>query len=182
MGLGTTDGTAGMLSKNVRMGKKPKYPPSRTRGLRPWGPDNPPPPPARPIGASIKECMNQFASKKLDELRLIATDPNETSARAIAANRLLGAMERPDIGQFAGYLAGKEELADVKARGIDTAIIKRAKIGAKGEREIELHDRGMAEAEFVTHESDGAPKQPIDMTAQITANVAFSFAPIPEGD
>lgn len=124
------------------------------------------------LGATVKEWMNVFGEQglSLGDLRKMAADANEPWARGEAALRMVRARENPDLADFEGVLDGQMGLREARAAGLDTSNIKKIKqkqrtiAGKDGgeavvetEREIELHDRSLAEAQFVMEQTDGRP-------------------------
>ena len=98
----------------------------------------------------------------------------------MAANRILAAMERPDLADFEPLLDGQMSLRELRADGKDTALIKKCKAkrriipgrdGAESteetEREIELHDRAPAAWRDIIDDTDGKPSQTINVAAQV---------------
>jgi hypothetical protein len=146
-------------------------------------------------GAQIRDWLTTLADADADELRKI-TKGKGPVAKQIAAVRLLRARESADLADFEALTQGKATLSELKAAGVDTSVIKKAKATETG-LEVELHDRSLAEAAFVVEQTDGRATQQIQMQggAQMAIQVilptqtahagdlaAFDPAALPPGD
>lgn len=118
----------------------------------PWGPENPPNRAGRPsAGATIREHMNGMTQSGTDEatLRKIAKDKSAPVGRRMAAIQLLKAIEVDDLSDFDPYVEGAVTLSELRASGVDTSVVKKAKVtvrsmgeqGTETTREIEVRDR-----------------------------------------
>ena len=110
-------------------------------------------PPA--AGKSIIEAINQLVADGVleDDLRKLARSRREKPVKRIAASLLLQALEHGDMADFNDLMFGETQLDELRARGIDTAVIKRftRRVRTKTRRDgtveknvsvtIELHDR-----------------------------------------
>jgi len=102
-------------------------------------------------GASIRNVMNTLVGSGAGEksLKKIARDKDEPVVRRMAAIQLLKAVEVDDLADFDGYIDGSYTLSDLRDKGIDTSVVKRAKVSIRhfkeGEsettREVEVRDR-----------------------------------------
>jgi len=127
----------------------------------------------RTAGAVVKEWLNSFAEGKVTEqdLRRIARDPSVDWARRTAAERMLRTLEAGDLADFADYLNGSKSLAELKAAGVNTEIVKKAKVKVRTladettetEREIELFDRAGADFDRVLDRTEGKPRQVVEL-------------------
>ncbi len=127
-------------------------------------------------GASVKEWMNVYAEKDLSEqdLRKIAKDKGKGWSERAAAERMIRALEQPDLADFEPLLDGQMSLREIRAQGHDTATIKKVKCKKRSipqkegespieevEREIELHDRAGSELDRIMDRTEGKPTQEI---------------------
>lgn len=114
--------------------------------------------PGRPrsAGLTIREAINELILKEYTEhdLREIARDKRCKASRRIAAERILKAMEFGDLADFEPWLNGEMTMAQLKQAGLNTEAIKKAKIGDKGGRELELHDRSRPEVELLINQTE----------------------------
>lgn len=106
-----------------------------------------------------------------DEIRAIAKSKKTISAKRIAAVRILRNFEMPDLADFDPLLLGEKTPGEMRADGVNTEVLKKVKSRTRTtttpdgghtvevEREIELRDTGMKEAEFLIHETDGAVEE-----------------------
>lgn len=102
-------------------------------------------------GSTIRDHMNKMVADGTDEdmLRSIAKDKKAPVAQRMAAMQLLKAVEISDPADFDPYLDGSATLSKLRDAGIDTTIVKKAKVAVRsfgdGEsettREVELRDR-----------------------------------------
>lgn len=130
-------------------------------------------------GRSLKEHINLLAHKQLsyEDLVKIGRSKTRPALEVIAANRLLSAMERPDMSDYEPLLDGQMSIRELKASGVDTVGLKKVKQKTRSvpdgdgghihevEREIELHDRSREESMFVTEQTDGKPSQSVDVNS-----------------
>lgn len=128
-----------------------------------------------PIGSSVREWMNSMQGFSTAKLLKVARAPGRGAAKAIAAARLLRAREYPDIADYDAITEEGLTPAQARAKGINTAPIKRVKTKTRTierdgappiveiEREIELRDTGLPESEFVTHETAGTPTKTLQI-------------------
>lgn len=134
-------------------------------------------------GAYIREWLNVFAEQELteDQLRKIARSKSQPCTKRAAAERALRMMESPDLADFSEYLDGKASIDELRKAGIDTSLVKRAKVRVERRkdktkvetREIELHDRSLGEFNTVVDTTDGTPvqRQEINETREIVLEV-----------
>jgi hypothetical protein len=151
--------------------------PNSKKNLKPWKPGESGNPKGRTsVGASVREHMNAMAEAQLtfEELKLIATDTRAPITRQAAAQRLMRMAEHPDVAEFQQYLNGALDLEQLQKAGINTSLIKKAKVreheGESGrtiEREIELYDRSGEEFDRVFDRTEGRPKQAVDVTGSL---------------
>lgn len=139
------------------------------------------------LGAYKKEHWNSLAEDfrrgelTHDELRRISeSDPN--TIRRAAALHLLRDAENPNMADYEGVLDGQLSLAELRAKGIDTAQVKKCKTKRREipqgdnppvvevEREIELHDRSRESAKLVLDYTDGSPHQTITADIHSTSD------------
>jgi hypothetical protein len=97
-------------------------------------------------------------------------------AKRTAAERMIRTLEAGDLADFAPYLAGEKSLAELKAAGVNTEIVKKAKVkvrttenGTETEREIELFDRAGADFDRVLDRTEGKPRQTMEIENAGTA-------------
>lgn len=138
----------------------------------------------RTAGASVKEHWNTLARHNLceRELRVIAEDLSQPWARRIAAQRMLRAMESPDLADF------DDELKALRDSGINTKVVKKLKTKTKTytqnnepvtetDREVELFDRSGADVDRIVHNTDGAPAQSMKVDGFIPIGVIEFVTP-----
>jgi hypothetical protein len=143
----------------------------------PWKPGESGNPAGRKTaGASVREWMNSFAEAELTpaQLRAISLDESMPATKIAAAQRMLRMIEHPDMADFNPYLGGVLDLEQLKGAGIDTSLIKKAKVrefqgetGTTIEREIELRDRSGEEFDRVCDRTEGKPKQAVDVSGSL---------------
>jgi hypothetical protein len=121
----------------------------------------------RSAGYWIRFYTNNLIHKGYDEptLRRIAKDEYEKPAKRAAAIRIVRMLEQGDMADFEPFINGLQSLAELKAGGINTEVVKKAKVGEKGV-EVELHDRSGAEFDRLINQTDGTPTQRMDMSIQ----------------
>lgn len=129
----------------------------------------------RPIGSSVRDWMNILQGASRATLEKIAKRPGRGSAKVIAAVRVLRAMEHPDVADYDAITEEGLTAAQARAKGINTAPIKRVKVKRRTieregqepiveiEREIELRDTALQESEFVTNQTGGTPTKTINV-------------------
>lgn len=131
----------------------------------------------RSAGAYIKEWINSLIHHGLSEkeLRDIRRDKSLPASKRIAAERILRAMESPDLADFDGVVDGQLSLRELRAGGVDTTVVKKNKTRTKTspdgtvevEREIELHDRSGSEFDRVMDRTEGKPAQEITVSGSV---------------
>lgn len=124
---------------------------------------------------TVRETVNQFVRKNLKEpaLRKIRNDAyGKGCVDRMAAGRIIRTLEVPDMLDFEPYLRGECSLADLKKRGVNTELVKRAKVkrttkdGAEHiEAEVELFDRSGDEFDRLMDHTTPRPKQELDVTS-----------------
>lgn len=130
-------------------------------------------------GAYITEHLNSLAHADLSEadLRLIARDQKQPWTRRAAAERILRSLEAGDLADFEDYLEGTKKLPDLRKGGLNTEVVKRARVkvlkDGSVEREIELHDRAGGDFDRILDRTEGKA------IARVEANVT-SDMPIAE--
>jgi hypothetical protein len=134
----------------------------------------------RNAGATIADWMNALAAKELTEadLRKIHGDPKQPQPRRIAAERLLHSLS-PDMADYEPFLDGTKTLAELKASGVDTSAVKKAKTrvhtddkgGTTVIREIELHDHSGAEFDRICDRTNGKPATPLQLMGELPVAV-----------
>src|SRR5829696_7059744 len=100
-------------------------------------------------------------------------DPSEEWAKRTAAARMLRCLEWPDLTDFQPYLSGDKSLDELKAAGIATEAVKKAKLKVctlddgttETEREVELFDRAGADFDRVLDRTEGKPRQTLEVEA-----------------
>ena len=137
------------------------------------------------LGAFLSECLNQLAMDtdiREIELRKIAKNKLAEKNMRAAAQYYLMLLERPDIADYESVLDGQKSLAELRADGIDTALVKKMKQKTRSipnpeggettevEREIELHDRSLDAFNVVLNRTDGRPHE----TQEVDINVSVS--------
>jgi hypothetical protein len=110
-------------------------------------------------GATIREWFNSLAEQQLDEdaLRAVARDKRAPWPKRAAAERILRTLEAGDLADFEPYLRGEMTLEQLREAGRNTELLKRAKTGAKGQREVELHDRAGADIDRIIGHTEPTP-------------------------
>lgn len=160
-----------------------KYPPPAEHRFKPGQSGNPKgrPPSA---GQSLIEAMNDLAAAGLDEdqLRAICKNRRESFVRRTAARESLRMIEDGDLADFEDVMAGRETLADLRARGINTEIVKRCKRTTKNVQviggasdgtnveseficEVELHDRAGSHVDRIIDRTEGRAVQSVKVQA-----------------
>lgn len=140
-----------------------KRPPVHSR-FKPGNPGGPGRPPA---GVTILEHINGFvmADTSAKALKRIAKDENEGVARRIAARRLLSAVDQNDLADFTPLVEGEMTLAQLRAKGVDTTIVKKSKTrflkDGGIEREVELRDEAANDFDRILDRTIGKPKQEV---------------------
>jgi hypothetical protein len=129
----------------------------------------------RTAGASVREWVNVLAEQDPTEraLRRISRDKRLPFAKRAAAERMLRMLELPDIADFAAFLNGSKSIEELRAAGVDTAVVKKVKVRNRVtpageqfvERELELHDRSAAEFDRVVNTTDGLPTKKVQVNA-----------------
>ena len=101
--------------------------------------------PRSTAGATLREWVNELMSSDIDAvgLRSIADDEREKPAKRIAASRILIALRAGTLKDFTPFLAGEKTLEELHSEGVNTSVVKKARVTAKGDRELELHDGGV---------------------------------------
>jgi hypothetical protein len=124
-------------------------------------------------GAVVKEWLNAFAETKATEreLRAIARDPSVEWAKRTAAERMIRTLEAGDLADFQPYLAGEKSLEELRAAGVNTELVKKAKVKVRThddgttetEREVELFDRAGVDFDRVLDRTEGKPRQVMEI-------------------
>lgn len=124
-------------------------------------------------GAYVKEWLNVFSESKVTEsdLRRIARDRETEWAKRAAAERMLRTLEAGDLADFQPYLRGEKSLEELRASGICTEIVKKAKVRVRTlengvtetEREVELFDRAGVDFDRVLDRTEGKPRQVMEI-------------------
>lgn len=152
---------------------------SPTSGVAPpaehrWKPGQSGNPNGRPsAGMALQEWLNLFATQQLTEaeLRIIARDRSAPWTKRAAAERVVRALESGDLAAFEAWLTGQKSLNDLKASGINTEIVKKAKVrtlkGGGIERELELHDRSGDDFDRIADRTTGRPRQAVEVTGNL---------------
>lgn len=127
---------------------------------------------AASAGTSMREWINAFVAGELTEaqVRKIARDKTAPIAKRAAAERLLRTVESGDLAELEGWLNGRVTLSAIKDAGINTEVIKKARVrthrdGEGGEtvvRDVELHDRAGAEFDRIINHTAGKPTEHIE--------------------
>ena len=131
-------------------------------------------PSGRPAaGAVLKDWLNIFAGQDLNEheLRTIARDPQAPWPKRAAAGRILRTLEAPDLADLEPYLHGNKSLDELRNDGVNTEVVKRAKVTRKTDekgvdtetREVELYDRAGDDFDRVSDRTSGKPHQEINV-------------------
>lgn len=157
----------------------------------------------RSAGTTLREWINLFCNNSLKEsdLRKIARDKAEPWPRRAAAERVLRTMEAGDLADMQAWLDGEADLKGLRRGGINTEVIKRAKIKRKivyvdknsgettevEEREIELHDRAGLDFDRIADRTEGKPTQRLEVDAQIDHTpdaivLVHTAPPVAEGE
>jgi hypothetical protein len=106
----------------------------------------------------------------------------------MAAQRMLRAIENPDLADFQDVIEGDKSLRELKRAGVNTAVIKKMKTKTKTyqngetpvtevEREIELHDRSGSDVDRIVHNTDGSPSQAVKVEGFIPIGVVRVITP-----
>lgn len=132
-------------------------------------------------GLSVREWVNSMQDWEEADLRKVCFDRKLPWTKRLAAKRMLHAIENPDLADFNDYLEGGVDLIDLRDKGIDTALVKKAKVktrtierdGAEPivevEREIELHERSADDFDRLLDQTAGKPIQPVALDAAVTS-------------
>lgn len=139
--------------------------------------------PGRPAncGSTLIEWINSFAYQEFtaDDLRRIIKDSRTPKAKQAAADMMLRLGERADMADFEPLLDGQMSLRELKASGVDTAMVKKTKTKTRRipqgdgepivetEREVELHDRALAAWRDVVDDTNGKPTQSVNVSSDI---------------
>lgn len=147
-------------------------------------------PKGRPsAGATIREHINGMIQGDLSQgdLELVAQDQQLPAARRIAAQRILLAMEYGDQADFDDWLTGAKSLKDLKREGVNTAIVKKAKVkrtvtefGESVEREIELHSRSGEDVDRIFDRTEGKSIARVEHSGDIGLTVKRVILEFPE--
>ena len=137
---------------------------------------------------TVRDWLNIMAGQELTEaeVRRIAQDPQCPWPKRAAAERILRTLEAGDLADLEPWLLGKASLEELRARGVNTEVIKKAKetkrvVGRTEDgqettiitREIELHDRAGADFDRIMDRTEGRPVQQHDVVADIPARVTI---------
>lgn len=133
--------------------------------------------PRKAAGLSVQEQINVLAEKDPTEkkLREIAKSKEAGWTLRTAASRMLRTLEAGDLADFSPYLDGTSSLVELRDDGINTELVKKAKVktrtfGERGsetievEREIELSDRAGADFDRIMDRTIGRAAQQVSMT------------------
>ncbi len=147
-------------------------------------------------GAKIKLSLNHLSEKDLteNEIRAIARDKALPWTRRAAAERILRTLESGDMADFESYLDSGEKLKSLRAKGLNTEVIKKVKTRIREipqqdgppitetEREIELHDRAGVDFDRVMDRTEGKPSQSIQIQGVIqhVRTIHFASGNVPE--
>lgn len=128
-------------------------------------------------GATLREWFNSLAERGLTEaeVRAIAKDRNAPWPKRSAALRVLRTLEDGDLADMQAFIDGDASLVELREKGVNTAIVKKAKARVRTftnqdggtettiEREIELHDRAGADFDRVSDRTEGKPTQRVEV-------------------
>ena len=143
--------------------------------------------------ASVNEWVNILSNGKLtrEMLLKIARQANTQTKRA-AAVKVLRLGEMPDLADFEEMAEGKVKLKDLRAKGIDTSVLKKIKPktrtipdpdggepAVERECELELHDRtGAAWRDLVGSASEKGLNLTVNTNTSLQV-VAQTIMPLP---
>lgn len=130
-------------------------------------------------GATLRQQLNALAQAGLTEkqLRNIAGNKSIAWTRRSAAKQILLSMEVSDIADMEPLLNGAVSLEQLRKKGVDTSRIKKIKVrtrtlyegdeetGTEVEREVELHNRATDVFGVICDQTEGRPKQTLDVTS-----------------
>jgi hypothetical protein len=135
--------------------------PKSLENLKPWGPGESPLGGRQTAGATIREWINTLSGQKLStqQLRALSVDESIDYNKQLAALHMATGTERASLARYEPWLQGEKTLQDLEADGVDVRQIKKAKIGDKGGREIELHDRAGEAFDRIVEHTDGQAPQ-----------------------
>src|SRR5439155_17562829 len=132
--------------------------------------------------------LNSFAETKLNEqeLRAIARDKSVEWSKRTAAERMIRTLEAGDLADFQPYLAGEKSLEELRQAGINTELVKKAKVKVRTlddgttetEREVELFDRAGTDFDRVCDRTEGRPRQVVEVES---SGVAPQVLVLPHG-
>jgi hypothetical protein len=95
------------------------------------------------------------------ELREIVNDPKAVISKRMAALALIRSAAHADMADFEPVLLNRETLTELRIKGIDTTMVKKANYNATDKGlsvSIELHDRSK-EVDRILERTEGRPTQ-----------------------
>lgn len=150
-------------------------PPASTR----WQPGQSGNPSGRKnAGASIRNWINDLSHLTEPQLRKLAANKRAPWTKRAAAERMLRTLESGDLADFTAVTRGEKTLDELRAAGVNTAVVKKVKvkrrtiragdevIGEEVEGEVELHDRAGDDFDRILDRTIGKPA-PADLADQI---------------
>lgn len=126
-------------------------------------------------GIAVQGWLHRLVSLDRPALESIADNPRAKSDKVIAAVQVLTARERGDLVDYEPWLRGEKSLTELKACGVGTYGVKRAKVTERADgtivREIELHDRAGSAFDRFLDRTIGKAIQP-SLVASVTVSPA----------
>jgi hypothetical protein len=146
---------------------------------------------SRKAGAYVEEFVNALAHAAVehglteDDLRAIARDKEQPWPKRAAAERIIRSIEAGDLADFDEWLSGQvSELSTLRRRGINTEVVKKAKVkileGGVVERELELHDRAGTDFDRIMDRTQGKPTQKIEHAGDVGLTVKRVILELPD--